>query len=119
MIESTKLTSWWKALLEQAAGAPPTIRALWFGLAATDTGWDLYVTGCDVFDPDDDLGDWACDPTWWPDNNSVPLPGTTEDPLEHAAKLVYALSPEESWPSPLQGIAVGYDDGDFTLVWTT
>lgn len=117
------LRSWWAEL---APHVPEQARALWFGIV--DLVVDsvpvrhLYVAGCPEFDTDDD-GDWACDYCWWPDGRYVRLPFLESLPnepygeiLEASAALVRELRPAETL-STVEGVAVGFDDGDFEIVW--
>ncbi|MEP7158991.1 MAG: hypothetical protein ABI797_06155 [Chloroflexota bacterium] len=115
---------WWSAL---APNLPDGIAALWFGI--TDLVVDdrrqrtLYVAGSDRFDPQDPSGDWAGPPyAWWPDDRYVAPPGLAALPdddyravLDYAAALVRSILPPNGLA--VDGVAVGFDDGDFTVVW--
>jgi len=117
------LRSWWSGL---APEVPAETRGLWFGLVDlvvdNEAIRHLYVAGCPTFDPDDD-GDWACDYCWWPDGRYVLLPylaSLPDDPyelvLQVAADLMRDLEPASS-ATQLEGVGVGFDDGDLELVW--
>jgi hypothetical protein len=64
----------------------------------------------------------ATDYCWWPDGRYVLLPDLAAIPdsaylvaLDHAAALVAALRPQDALR--VKGVAVGFDDGDFRVVW--
>jgi len=65
----TALSAWLTNLLSTE---PPQkkIKAYYFGLytESADEGsyCRLYLCGTEQFDPDDDSGDWACSPAYWP-----------------------------------------------------
>lgn len=117
------LRAWWAGL---APSVPPETRGLWFGMVDLVEGAaavrHLYVAGCPVFDPDDE-GDWACEYCWWPAGRYVLLPGLASLPdrpyqavLGAAADLVRRLEPAAG-VEHVEGVAVGFDDGDFEIVW--
>jgi hypothetical protein len=117
---------WWRNLAEQV---PPTVCALWFGIVDLvregRVSRELYVAGSHRFDPADETGDWAVGPVWWPEARYVSLMGFTgEDAdgayrrdLSYAASLVREIRPQEEVTHPIKGVAVGFDDGDFEIVW--
>ncbi|MES9540444.1 hypothetical protein [Actinomadura sp. NPDC000600] len=128
MSDAEVLGAWWRSLVDQAREVT-TVRALWFGiveLAGTEgASWNLYVGGCREFAREDDTGDWAAEPAWWPEGRYLFLTGLNERAedgadamLAYVAGLVRSLAPEQSWPGLLEGVAVGFDDGDFALTWT-
>lgn len=106
-----------------------SVRGLWFGLADL-VGEDgaarhtMYGAATRSFDPDDG-GDWACDCMWQPSDRYIHLDGLAaielDDwvaALDHAVAVVIAVRPWETAPSGLQGVGVGFDDGDVSVVWT-
>jgi hypothetical protein len=114
---------WWEQV---APTAPATVAGLWFGMtdlaSASGTTRHLYVAGCPTFDPADETGEWATEYCWWPDDRYVVAPNlatipesSLTDVLQHAAALVTALRPQETLV--VKGAAVGFDDGDFQVVW--
>jgi hypothetical protein len=119
-----ELSRWWKAI---APTAPDGLAALWFGLTELMVEGEpratLYVAGTERFDPDDNTGDWAAgDYAWWPDDRYTSPAGlaaiSDSEPqaqLNYAADLVRAIRPHED--VKVQGVAVGFDDGDFTVLW--
>ncbi|MEU8796126.1 hypothetical protein [Spirillospora sp. NPDC048819] len=128
MSDAEVLGAWWRSMVDHARQAT-TVRALWFGLVelaeAEGARWHLYVGGCREFDREDDSCDWAAEPAWWPEERYLFLAGLNdpagngaEAMLAHAADMVRSLAPEQSWPGLLEGVAVGFDDGDFVLTWT-
>jgi hypothetical protein len=116
---------WWSRLQPTLPGG---VAGLWFGI--TDLTLDgqtrrtLYVAGCDRFDSSDPTGDWASAPyAWWPQARYISPPGLAalsgrdyEQALGYAARLVAALRPHEG--TNVDGVAVGFDDGDFLVVWS-
>lgn len=114
--------AWWDALAEDV---PADVEALWFGLTEleTDAGAvrHLYVAGCPGFDAADDAGDWATDYVWWPEGRYVSPPNLAAHPgdypavLRHAAAVVTRLAPQHD--ASVQGVAVGFDEGDFTVTY--
>jgi hypothetical protein len=116
---------WWEAV---ATTAPANVVGLWFGMTdlstATGVARHLYVAGCSLFDAADDSAEWATDYCWWPDDRYVLLPDLAAipdsaylDALTHATALVGALRPQDTLG--VKGVAVGFDDGDFKVVWTS
>ena len=112
--------AWWQQL---AATAPTGLSGLWFGiveLALPTEGWHLYVAGTDTFDPEDETAEWAVpDYAWWPEGRYTPIPVDPEEDfdvtLRKVANLVRHLAPWEA--VPVAGVAVGYDDGGFEIVY--
>ena len=49
--------SQWIKKIEQENPPPPVITALNFGMLQSDKGYMVYLTGSEIYDPDDD--DWA------------------------------------------------------------
>lgn len=112
------LRAWWGNLLGPAPGG---IRGLWFGLVELVPGsWHLYVVGTVEFDADDETAEWAVGPyRWAPENRYFPVPeiGALDlgEAVHHAAEKVRSLHPWEDLD--VDGVAVGFDDGDFELVF--
>ncbi len=83
----------------------------------------MYVAGTTEFDATDESGDWPAGPFWLPEGRYVRLIGLSgEDEdyrltLSYVVGLVRELRPHESVPYPISGVAVGFDDGDFEIVW--
>jgi hypothetical protein len=106
------------------------VHGLWFGLTGLvgDDGnvrHTIYVAGTHGFDPHDG-GDWACDYSWEPDDRYLQLQGLAAiDPqnwlaaVDHAVAVVVAVKPWLTGPRHLQGVGVGFDDGDVEVVWTS
>lgn len=125
---------------------PPSedIQAFFFGLFTTDADGgasyaQLYVCGSDCYDPDDETGDWVCDPAYFPEGRYAPRAlyqeidallasdKTAFDFGEEAVILGYtALVVRDLMhaiePSLLLGdtedrhVAIGYDDGDVLVI---
>lgn len=102
---------------------------MWFGLADL-IGKDgvvrhtIYVAGTPGFDSDDG-GDWACEYIWQPADRYVHLEALTaidetdwQGAVAHAVAVVREVKPWETGPPWLDGVGVGFDDGDVTVVWT-
>ena len=108
--------AWWNELKKSAPGG---LAGLWFGITElVPGGWHLYVAGTATFDRTDESADWAVGPyAWWPRDRYLPLSPSSSDPaavLESATAVVRAIAP---WRDlPVTGVAVGFDDGDFTIV---
>jgi hypothetical protein len=112
------LDEWWSAV---SASAPESLAGLWFGLVELEhEGWSMYVVGTASFDPEDETAEWAVGPyAWEPADRYVPFPeiGQLDVALavERAAVTVRNLQP---WRTvPVGGAAVGFDEGDFTVVY--
>jgi hypothetical protein len=117
--DAAALSEWWAAHSPEAIG----VRGLWFGLTDLvgidgDVARTVYVAGTPTFDADDG-GDWACEYVWWPDDRYVRLDGLAALDLgdwmaavEHAVAVVAMAKPWEGGPPELEGVGVGFDDGD-------
>jgi hypothetical protein len=118
VLVETDVEQWWSRV---AATAPDHLSGLWFGLTELSPGgWHLYVAGTETFDPDDETAEWATGPyAWWPDDRYFPFAeiatvGVAEA-VERAAEVVRGIAP---WTDVLvQGVATGFDDGDFQVVY--
>jgi hypothetical protein len=73
-------------------------------------------------DAADETAEWATDYCWWPDDRYVLAPALAGLPsseftqvLDHAVTLIERLGPQDA--VPVQGVAVGFDDGDFRVTW--
>lgn len=123
----TSLGKWWR---DHAVNVTEGVRGLWFGLAdlVGDDGEArhcMYVCGTPAF-AGDDGGDWACEYVWEPrdrylllDGLAAIAPGNWTAAVEHAVAVITAVRPWETGPSDLQGVGVGFDDGDVHVVWTS
>ena len=110
-----------------ARDAPSGLGGIWFGLTelvmTAKPRRTLYVAGTSTFDATDATGDWAVpDHAWSPEGRYVSLKGLAALPdhessavLRYAADLVCALAPQDD--VDVAGIGVGFDDGDFLVVW--
>lgn len=96
---------------------------MWFGvveLANPVRGWHLYVVGTETFDPNDETAEWAVpDYAWRPEAGYLADPDLGQLPaqaaLDHAVAVVRSIEP---WRDiPVLGVAVGFDDGDFEVVY--
>ena len=85
--------------------------------------WAIEVVGSDTYSEDDP--DWACDESFRPELEQLPLPepdsGTWEEVLEHAKNLVSTYMDRPSSGNDrlrqAHAVAVGFVDGDFHRVW--
>jgi hypothetical protein len=117
-VEDADAREWWDALW---SSAPPRLRGLWFGLVELlDGGWHLYVAGTERFDSTDETADWAAYPyAWRPDGGYLPFPDAevlaASDAVAEAVALVRALAPWQDLS--VDGVAAGFDDGDFEIVY--
>lgn len=112
--------AWWANV---SRSAPPALGGLWFGLVElTPGGWHIYVAGTAEFDADDETAEWAVDPyIWWPEDRYFPFPAAGGDDVgaavSAASDFVERLSP---WTTVnVDGVATGFDDGDFVIVRRT
>ena len=110
--------AWWRTV---SAEAPGGLCGLWFGLGElSDGGWHIYVVGTAGFDPEDEAAEWAVGPyAWSADDRYFPFPGAGDDDLaaalRSAADLVSTLHP---WTTiEVDGVATGFDGGDFVIVY--
>jgi len=89
-------------------------------LSGPTPGWHLYVAGTESFDAEDETAEWAVpDYAWWPDNRYLPIPEIDglpfTDGLRRAVEVVKSIAP---WRDvAVSGAAVGFDDGDFEVVY--
>lgn len=123
--EIAQLRHWWRSL---APRVPDTVQSLWFSIAdmVRDDGRsrEFYVVGLGSFDLEDPTHDWASDVIWCVDDRYISVPSlasTLGDPdyratIALAARLIQKLAPWDQLPR-LPGVAVGFDDGDFQIVW--
>lgn len=122
--DSTIINSWWKSQAEQL---PISVAGLWFGITNLAAGGrparTLYVAGCPAFEANDPTAEWATDYCWWPDDRYVNLPDLAafrdsqqSEILVHGAALVRTLT--ATLPTHIEGLAVGFDSGDFRLIPT-
>ncbi|QHB70363.1 hypothetical protein [Stenotrophomonas sp. 364] len=118
------------AWLEQALQSPlpDEVVGLSFnlseGAAGDDAGFCIELVGTDRFDAQDP--DWACDEVWAPEAREIELPYSVtgnhwEDCLAalHTA-LLQALATPRFGPrlsAQVQGIGLGFVDGDLQLLW--
>ncbi len=119
------VTRWWEGL---RGDVPESARGLWFGItdlvAEGRASPHLYVAGCPSFDAEDATAEWATEYVWWPEGRYLQLEsagvlesGDFREVLAAAVALVEDLAP---WDDvEVDGIAVGFDDGDFEVVWTS
>lgn len=94
---------------------------MWFGLVELSPGgWHLYVAGTDEFHGDDETAEWAVGPYRWRPNDgyfSVSEIGELgiDEAVSRAADIVRSLTP---WNDlPVEGVATGFDEGDFEVVF--
>ena len=123
------------------------IKALWFGMFnlnddKDEMSADIYVSGTNEFDIDDEAAEWACDPIYFPDNryakssildnichiaydqnSNEPLENNAEYPLSLAYGCFIIKELMTTLPIPLilgesknVYVAVGFDSGDFILI---
>lgn len=115
---------WWEQISREL---PDLVHGLWFGLAdivqadgsAVRT---MHVAGADSFDAGDG-GDWASDPSWEPEDRYFVVPEIAQldvsahaDAVELLVQVVGQLRPQVASVN-IDGIAVGFDDGDQVVVW--
>lgn len=111
-----------------ATGLPPEVKALSFNLyePAGEPGvrFGVELIGADRFDEADP--DWACDEVWEASPRGISIPeqysgDTWERCLEKMVDLVRRQVGENSTIATavrtVQGVAVGFVDGDLELVW--
>lgn len=128
MIENpvSPLQSEFDAWLDEVLGepVPSTVIAFCFNLAERALGpWCIEVIGSDIYSAHD--ADWACEETFRPETESLPLPksvvgDTWEAALAHALRLVQAYLDRPSAGAAIlrkaQAVAVGFVDGELHLI---
>lgn len=83
-------------------------------------GWHICIAGTETFDAGDETAEWAVGPyAWWPDGRYLHFPEAGSDDIQSvvtaAASLVSGIEP---WKAvPVEGVATGFDCGDFTIVY--
>jgi hypothetical protein len=115
-VDQKALAEWWRDL---SRNAPAGLAGLWFGLVELEPGgWHVYVAGTDDFDGDDETAEWAVPPyAWSPSDRYFPFPegASYETGVAAAAAVIAELEP---WTAvAVEGVAAGYDDGDFEVVY--
>lgn len=126
---------------------PNDIKALWFGMFNLENdndemSADIYVSGANEFDIEDEAAEWACDPIYFPDKRyskslildnicRIAYDQNSDEPLENDAEYPLSLAygcfiiKELMTTLPIQLIlgkttnvyvAVGFDSGDFILI---
>lgn len=82
-------------------------------------GWHIYVAGTGQFDGDDEAAEWAAGPyAWSPEDRYFPFPpaaGEVAAAVRDATTFVLGLRPWER--VHVRGVATGFDDGDFEIVY--
>jgi len=127
MADDNRMTAEWFAALTPQI--PPGVKGLLFGLTALvaegGPSTRLYLCGLESFDADDPDGDWSTDITWWPDVRYAPAadlasfdPNQWKAAVGHAVVVVAEVAPPPNVPETVKGVAVGWDDGDLTIVWS-
>lgn len=117
------LSQWWQRLRGDVPGAT---NAPWFGITDLDIDGHprphLYVAGCPSFAAEDETAEWATEYVWWPEDRYVDLAsvgitssGLHREVLANVAAAVKRLAPWED--VDVAGVAVGFDDGDFEVLW--
>ena len=120
----SQLLSDWLKIIETENPPPATITALYFGIMNTDKGYMVYLTGAEMYDPDDD--DWAGETDYQPPRKIkyllLPREVTAglkwRGVLELVASILTVITGEEPNRPLFNGrvLAAGFDDGDLTLV---
>jgi hypothetical protein len=132
----------WLASAFGEATASMKVKGLWFGLfnpvVDDEVSSNIYVAGSNSFDPSG--GDWACDPVFFPKgryfNSEVlgriyriayaagdGLANDAEHPLVIACGAMLARKALDAVTltgplSSVEGVAVGFDDGDLLQLGT-
>jgi hypothetical protein len=137
-----------KWLADVLTKEPPSgaVNAFWFGILNPvydgEASCDMYVCGANVFDPEDGSFEWACEPTYFPDDRYARstvlhdiyrIVQSARSPacemgeyllcLAYAALAMRALTSnvkKQLWLGKAQqrGLAVGFDTGDGVLLDT-
>jgi hypothetical protein len=111
-----------------AEAIPTTVQGFSFNLfePAGETGvkFGIELVGADRFDEDDP--DWACDEVWSPKARRLPIPvdysGTTWDQCLQTMKTLVLKQLKADTPMArrlkmVQGIGIGFVDGDMEVIW--
>jgi hypothetical protein len=121
----------WLITLLKDEPLPSTIQGINFGLYETIGGFEIYLSGSNLFSPDD--SDWACANDYWPEGRCAKL-STYDDITERLEKLdiepwmyIQAMTillidnflKEENTKNIIPEhihIACGFDSGDLYLI---
>jgi hypothetical protein len=110
--------AWWRNVSETA---PRGLRGLWFGLTElADSGWHIYVAGTATFDATDETAEWAVGPyPWLPNGRYFPFPAAGLDDIVAAVDAAVAFVKDlEPWTAiTIEGVATGFDAGEFSVVY--
>ncbi len=115
---TSSAAAWWA---RTRGSAPQSLAGLWFGLVElAPGGWHLYVAGTAELDADDESAEWAVGPyAWLPEDRYFPLPEVGQlavgDAVAKASEVVRSIAPWDGLD--VAGVAVGFDDGDFAVVF--
>lgn len=101
-----------------------SIIAFNFGLFESEEGFTMYLNGSKIFDEDDD--DWAANLDFEPKEKYFSF-GTEflkdkdwEDILKYSQNLIQTYIASEEFKTSIfaqaKGIAVGFDDGELTII---
>ena len=114
--------SQWIKKIELENPPPTTITALNFGMLLSDKGYMVYLTGAEVYDPDDD--DWAGEIDYQPPRAIkyflIPREFTKGLKWRGALDLAVAWLKEYSATEPGlftgRAVTAGYDDGELITI---
>jgi hypothetical protein len=118
------LLSEWMKKIEEENPPPANITAINFGILTTDKGYMVFVTGAEVYDPDDD--DWAGEIDYQParKNKYLLLPRETtkglkgRGVLELVADALKDAAGKGQNPVLFAGrvATAGFEDGELVVI---
>lgn len=111
----------WLKHVSKTEQLPASVNAIYIGLFEGDPNYQIYMTGSNAYDSDDD--DWACDEDFEPKQkylDSQVQTGTIEWDtfLNHVVEMVkqHINNHPDSILNKAEHVAAGFDDGDLVLI---
>jgi hypothetical protein len=120
----SQLLSDWIKIIEQENPPPGNITAINFGMFTSDKGYMVYLTGSEMYDPDDD--DWAGEIDYQPARKIkyllIPREFTAGQKWKGVLELVVSTLKElvEAKPDSIlfeqRVLTAGFDDGELMVI---
>jgi hypothetical protein len=122
----SQLLSDWIKIIEQENPPPAAITAINFGMFTSDKGYMVFLTGSEMYDPDDD--DWAGEIDYQPARKIkyllIPREFTTGLKWKGVLDLVVSTLKELAGTEPgrvlfeQRVLTAGFDDGELMVIKT-